>query len=396
MRIAVLLLLAFLAIPAFGQPTVIDSMLIDEGKGVLSVYGSFGPVQGKVWCDSVELPVLTWSDTLVTATIPDTGRGSAGGVVVEVIGGNTDMKILTCWKFTFRESTVVHHPSGGETTYRSSSSFSFRSSIECKILTRSPLRVSYPPMFVDFEEGFMLYPPHREHKIQLEFDSIFQILAYSIYDFGPNGEFHTEGIIDTSTIFPPRMSITTLVNSVELSLPQNYKVDVEQDNCILLWSTLNYMDAYHVQLSKDSIINGQKSAQHQQAVTYFVDTIITSLDFHLPHLEKNTKYYWHVCGVNTEGESRWSDVWSFTTGTSADVKQEEKVQRLQVYPNPATSEVTIVTAEPTRLFLYDITGKMLRTCESNGEATLNISTLPAGNYVFGTSQGEMRVVQIVK
>ena len=157
------------------------------------------------------------------------------------------------------------------------------------------------------------------------------------------------------------------------------------------------MDGYHIQLSKDSLINGQRAGQAQQGVAYIVDTIVSSLDFALPPLEKNTKYYWRVCGVNTEGESRWSDVWSFTTGTSTDVKAEAVRKELRIYPNPATSELTVVTPEPTRLLLYDVTGKIIKSEQTtSNETKWDVSLLPNGTYILGTSGGQMQVVQIVK
>jgi hypothetical protein len=158
------------------------------------------------------------------------------------------------------------------------------------------------------------------------------------------------------------------------------------------------MDAYHIQLSKDSLVNGQRAAQAQQGFSYIVDSIVSSLDFTLLPLEKNTKYYWRVCGVNTEGESRWSEVWSFTTGTSTDVKQERaKGTSLVCYPNPAMNELTIVTSEPTRLLLYDVTGKIIKSEQTlSNETKWDVSLLPNGTYILGTSHGEMQVVQIVK
>lgn len=102
--------------------------------------------------------------------------------------------------------------------------------------------------------------------------------------------------------------------------------------------------------------------------------------------------------MNTEGESRWSDVWSFTTGTSTDVKQERaKSMSLACYPNPAMNELTIVTPEPTRLLLYDVTGKIVKSEQVTSTQTKwDVSLLPNGTYILGTSRGEMHVVRIVK
>ena len=199
-------------------------------------------------------------------------------------------------------------------------------------------------------------------------------------------------------VFAPPLKAIALVNNPSIIAPKNELTNLGTNDILLQWDPLKYMDAYHIQLSKDSLINEQRAGQAQQGVTYIVDTIVSSLDFLLPPLEKNTKYYWRVCGVNTEGESRWSEVWSFTTGTSTDVKQERaKNISLACYPNPAMNELTIVTTEPTRLLLYDVTGKIIKSEQTTSRQTKwDVSLLLNGTYILGSSSGEMLVVQIVK
>lgn len=249
-------------------------------------------------------------------------------------------------------------------------------------------------------------PPYTEkyevnisgYEFIIPIDSLYQLKTDTVEegDIVFDGYRKTTQIRGTQSFLPYK--VITLSFNPSVIAPKDKRTDLGTDDILLKWNPLNYMDAYHVQLSKDSLINGQRAGQAQQGFTYIVDTIVSSLDFQLPPLEKNTKYYWRVCGVNTEGESRWSDVWSFTTGASMDVKQERASSiSLACYPNPTMNELTIVTTEPTRLLLYDVTGKIIKSEQATSNQTKwDVSLLPNGTYILGSSSGEMQVVQIVK
>jgi hypothetical protein len=462
MRNTIILLFALFAGTVFAQAPVIDSMLIDESKGILSVYGDFGAAKGKVWCDSVELPVLSWSDTLVTATIPDTGKGSAGGVVVEDIGGVSSTRLISQWKGSISETHFLH--ASRDALTQKSFGFTLRLDLSSLLQTGGVRTTKVNSLTKQFalEDRHAPYDPIYGYEVSWELKSSVyvnnadtvhtkgftctaefsvpsKIILFKIKDIkglignisgSSNSSQYEYSINDYTTgisldsfyniisyyyrqdkgnysydefsrggaqIFVPYKTIAIKYNP-SIIAPKDDRDNLGTDDILLQWNALKYMDAYHVQLSKDSLVNGQKSGQEQQSITFVVDTIVTSLDFQLPHLEKSTKYYWRVCGVNTEGESRWSDVWSFTTGTSTDVKQEQaKSISLACYPNPATSELTIVTTEPTRLLLYDVTGKIVKSEQAtSGETKWDVSLLPNGTYILGTSSGQMQVVQIVK
>lgn len=474
MRTTIILLFALVAGTAFAQAPVIDSMLIDESKGILSVYGDFGTAQGKVWCDSVELPVLSWSASLVTATIPDTGKGSAGGVVVEDISLlRSVVRFISKWVGTI--TIGYHYDTGtGSTHHNTILHYAFRydvhsllvnhtlKSIKTSLMPGSLYELTKDDWHYNFtKNGMRLYAstsmqsavPYYRDGIQydsgftcfinLHFDDnslyisnanakgfiehnkwqeLIRIDSFmgpiiedkseykKINDDGFDIEFGFDSLYkitskqtnitcESDTLFgAPPMKAFALRNNPSIIAPKDDRDNLGTNDILLSWDILKYMDAYHIQLSKDSLVNGQRAGQSQQGVAYIVDTIVTSLDFQLPHLEKNTKYYWRVCGVNTEGESRWSEVWSFTTGIRADVKQEQvKNISLACYPNPAKSELMIVTSEPTRLLLYDVTGKIVKSEQATSSQTKwDVSLLPNGTYILGTSSGMMQVVQIVK
>jgi hypothetical protein len=437
MRNTLILLLFLFAVSAFAQQPVIDSMLIDESKGILSVYGDFGTAQGKVWCDSVELPVLSWSASLITATIPDTGKGSAGGVVVEGIGGGSEARYITLWTshVEFESGHIsgprVDHTKAGYFLYWRYDIHSILKSLnKDRVLSFALISVSRDSQLSTYYvfDTLKTYDSVSRNPLieqvyfdltKMEVDVFIDLLVSKFWGSFVQPGFFLDSNLNvvnfykgesnsgssyamkwgpSSAVSAPPLNAIALQNNPSIIAPKDEQSNLGNDDILLQWDTLKYMDVYHIQLSKDSLINGQHAGQAQQAFRYIVDTIVSSLDFTLPPLEKNTKYYWRVCGMNTEGESRWSDVWSFTTGTSTDVKQERaESTSLTCYPNPAMNELTIVTTEPTRLLLYDVTGKIIKSEQATSNQTKwDVSLLPNGTYILGTSSGDMQVVQIVK
>ena len=94
-KIPILLLTLLLSVPAFAQQPRIDSIAVDEDKGELVLHGSFQNYSSAiVLVDSVSLAVTLASDTLIMATIPLSGKGSAGEVraILYVIKDNYAME----------------------------------------------------------------------------------------------------------------------------------------------------------------------------------------------------------------------------------------------------------------------------------------------------------------
>ncbi|MDP4220024.1 MAG: T9SS type A sorting domain-containing protein [Bacteroidota bacterium] len=88
--------LLFFSAPALAQQPRIDSIAVDEDKGELVLHGNFqNSSSAVVLVDSAPLPIVTASDTLMRATIPDSGKGSAGWVSMTVNGSQSNKKLLT-------------------------------------------------------------------------------------------------------------------------------------------------------------------------------------------------------------------------------------------------------------------------------------------------------------
>ena len=55
----------------------------------------------------------------------------------------------------------------------------------------------------------------------------------------------------------------------------------------------------------------------------------------------------------------------------------------RVYPNPTQDKLVIENAEGEKVHIFDINGRLLQTANlQNGNATLNVSPLPQGEYLL--------------
>ena len=65
-----------------------------------------------------------------------------------------------------------------------------------------------------------------------------------------------------------------------------------------------------------------------------------------------------------------------------------------IYPNPATSEVTISTAEPTSVQVMDVYGRLLLNRDiSDRQNTIYLSELPSGILIFAVGDQRFKVLK---
>ena len=74
------------------------------------------------------------------------------------------------------------------------------------------------------------------------------------------------------------------------------------------------------------------------------------------------------------------------SGVADQVKTENTLDKVQIYPNPVTSGRIYINAETNSvkaIELYDMLGKRILTTEMNGyQKELNVSNLKAGVYIL--------------
>ncbi|SFN11625.1 Por secretion system C-terminal sorting domain-containing protein [Paenimyroides ummariense] len=78
------------------------------------------------------------------------------------------------------------------------------------------------------------------------------------------------------------------------------------------------------------------------------------------------------------------------SGVADQVKTENTLDKVQIYPNPVTSGKIYINAENTStktIELYDMLGKRIVFTEMNGyQKELNVSNLKAGVYILKLSE----------
>lgn len=84
--------------------------------------------------------------------------------------------------------------------------------------------------------------------------------------------------------------------------------------------------------------------------------------------------YYRIKQVDYDGKHSYSDIASVIYDGGGETN---------IYPNPATSEVTISTKVPTSVQVMDLYGRVLIKQDiSEGQNTINLSELPSGILIF--------------
>lgn len=155
--------------------------------------------------------------------------------------------------------------------------------------------------------------------------------------------------------------------------PTNLMPEDEAIN-VLLSPTLEWEDAddadyWSIQISDDENFSNLIVDDNTNANGY-------SLNF---DLEELTMYYWRVRAVNNDGESDWTETYSFTTEQTASVIESINDSKYSVYPNPAFSSIGIKNIElGTKYVILDIEGVEVMNGLYNGN--INISRISSGTY----------------
>lgn len=71
---------------------------VDERANALRLVGRFGTRAGKVFVDSTERALRSWTDELVVCDLPATGAGSRGGVYVKLDEHRSNVRQITEWR----------------------------------------------------------------------------------------------------------------------------------------------------------------------------------------------------------------------------------------------------------------------------------------------------------
>ena len=135
----------------------------------------------------------------------------------------------------------------------------------------------------------------------------------------------------------------------------------------LSWNAVTGAISYNMQLSD----------VNDFSTTILDNSAISLTTDNASSLDDETTYFWRVQAVNDIGNSDWSEIWSFTTGTHTAVDDLNYTEqfKLNAYPNPFASNTLISFSLPqpasVELRVYNLFGDEL-------------AVAAAGNYGDGT------------
>ena len=179
------------------------------------------------------------------------------------------------------------------------------------------------------------------------------------------------------------------VGSVELDSPSNNSQNRPIDGLELEWelasnATLGYEYEVALEDTFDTVVI--------TGTTLELTTILSGLSY-------DTEYFWRVRGANECSSGTYEGFRRFVTEAEL-ATNDNQIQSLMVYPNPANAQVTIESPVSTleRISVYSITGVLLLEKEvSATQVTIDISGFTTGTYfVKATTKNASSVIQVLK
>jgi hypothetical protein len=179
------------------------------------------------------------------------------------------------------------------------------------------------------------------------------------------------------------------VGLVELDSPSNNSQNRPIDGLELEWelasnATLGYEYEVALEDTFDTVVI--------TGTTLELTTILSGLSY-------DTEYFWRVRGVNECSSGTYDGFRRFITEAEL-ATNDNQIQSLMVYPNPANAQVTIESPVSTleRISVYSITGVLLLEKEvSATQVTIDISGFTTGTYfVKATTKNASSVIQVLK
>ena len=179
------------------------------------------------------------------------------------------------------------------------------------------------------------------------------------------------------------------VGLVELDSPSNNSQNRPIDGLELEWelasnATLGYEFEVALEDTFDTVVI--------TGTTLELTTILSGLSY-------ETEYFWRVRGANECSSGTYDGFRRFVTEAEL-ATNDNQIQSLMVYPNPANAQVTIESPVSTleRISVYSITGVLLLEKEvSATQVTIDISGFTTGTYfVKATTKNASSVIQVLK
>jgi len=169
--------------------------------------------------------------------------------------------------------------------------------------------------------------------------------------------------------------------SPTLVSPKNGSVDIVT-NPAMSWNSSAGASSYRLQVSTTTSFNP----------IVFEDSTISGTNHEIGQLSDNTIYHWRVLAKNSNGNSMWSPVWSFTTGKGTSYKQINteipgEFYLGDNYPNPFYHNTSIVYSIPLKakvsLKLFDVWGGEILTLVNEEQMAGKYEIIVDGSKLAG-------------
>ena len=129
--------------------------------------------------------------------------------------------------------------------------------------------------------------------------------------------------------------------------------------------------------------------------------VYDTIDFWLRQCPADTVINDTIPQDTTQTDTVINDTTQTDTTTGINFQFPEQKTQITVYPNPATTQATIVVEGPAHYFdavLYDMNGRRLRSCKLNqATSVIDMQDLAPGIYLLSIlSRSDTRTIRLVK
>lgn len=163
------------------------------------------------------------------------------------------------------------------------------------------------------------------------------------------------------------------LDAPQLIAPENEATEVPKD-AEFSWEEVTDAETYSIQIAEDDGFSALVADENG----------ITALSFNFSLPDYQTTYYWRVKAGNSESESDWSEIWSFTTDVNTAVNQLNHSFKTQIFPQPAIDQITIQSSSDIeKIEIYNLFGQLIFSNEyKNNQIRINLEKFAKGNYLI--------------
>jgi len=166
------------------------------------------------------------------------------------------------------------------------------------------------------------------------------------------------------------------VNQLEapqLIAPENETIEVPKD-AAFSWAEVTDAETYNIQIAEDEGFSNLVADENG----------ITELSFNFTLPDYQTTYFWRVMASNSELNSNWSEIWSFTTDVNTAANQLSHSFKTQIFPQPATDQITVQSSSDIKkIEIYNLFGQLIFANEYQAnKIQMNLENFARGNYLM--------------